>query len=62
MLFSFQTWSFTNHIGRLEDWMYLCYSDNNKSTIEILMPLEHSILVTLEHSILVTLEHPILMS
>ena len=33
-----------------------------KSTIEILMPLEHPILVTLEHSILVTLEHPILMS
>ena len=33
-----------------------------KSTIEILMPLEHPILVILEHSILVTEEHPILMS
>ena len=49
-------------LGGLEDCMYLCYSDNNKSTIEILMPLEHPILVALEHSILVTLEHPILMS
>ena len=33
-----------------------------KSTIEILMPLEHPILVTLEHSILVTLEHSILVT